>query len=340
MVKGVNWIGDTVMTLPALHALRETFPNAFISVFAKSPLDRLLSNDPSFDEVVGYRERKGFLGLIDRCALASKIRKDRYDLALILPNSFSAALIPFLARIPLRTGYGRDGRSPLLTHPIPCTQDLRLRHQSLYYLHLIEQLGYKSTAHLPVIYVDENDKKWAAESLNRDRDKGRTKLIGLCPGATYGPAKQWFPERFVDLARRLTDRLQARTILFGGREEALQIQKISQAIGGDVLDMAGRTDLIQMASLMAECDLVISNDSGPMHIAGAMGTPVLALFGSTDPHATSPLGKVRIIKKELSELSCSPCLKRHCPLGTYECMERISVEEVYEAAHQFLEGKQ
>lgn len=336
MVKGVNWIGDTVMTLPALHALRETFPNSFISVFTRNPLDQLLANNPSLDEVVGYRERKGLLGLIDRWRLAARIREGGYDLALILPNSFSSALVPFLAKIPMRMGYARDGRSPLLTHPVFFTESLSLEHQSRYYLHLVQELGFSSIIPDPVICIAEKERKWAAQRLDKDRKKERIKLIGICPGAQYGPAKRWFPERFVKLAQRLMDFLPAKTILFGDKEEVVQIQTISKAIGGGVLDMAGRTDLIQMASLMAECDLVISNDTGPMHVAAAVGTPVLALFGSTDPRATSPLGAVRIIKRELS---CSPCLKRRCPLGTYECMDRIGVEEVYETALNFLEGK-
>lgn len=338
MVKGVNWIGDTVLSLPSIQALREVFPEAFITVYTLTHLVGLISHNPCVNEVVGYRRRGGLNGVLDQWRLVDLYRKGGYDLAIILPNSFSSALLPFMARIPVRIGYARNGRSILLTHPVPCPDEIRKVHHSLYYLNIVGNLGKVSEGQLPIIKLKDEEKRWAHMIIHGEKERAVRWVVGICPGAAYGPAKRWFAHRYIELAKRLMDRADARIILFGSEQEAVEIRIMAKRIGGDCIDMSGRTTIVEMASLMALCDLVISNDTGPMHVAGAIGTPVIAIFGSTDPSATSPLGRAKVIRK--GDVHCSPCFKRTCPKKTYECMERISTEEVLEAALHVLKSRE
>jgi heptosyltransferase-2 len=336
MVKGTNWVGDTILSLPSIQAIKDVFPYSVITVYTQKHLAEIFSHNPYVNEVVSYRRRRGIAGIFDQFKLIDLYRRGNYDVAIILPNSFSSALLPFMARIPVRVGYAREGRSILLTNPITCTDEIRKAHQSHYYMNIVRSLGGVSNSHFPVIQLREDERKWARTIVNGLAEPERRWVVGICPGARYGPAKRWFADRYIELAKRLNREAHAKIFLFGGKEEALEIRIMAKRIGGDCIDMAGKTTLIQMASIMELCDLVISNDSGPMHMGGAMGIPVLAIFGSTDPSITSPLGKAMIIRKEIQ---CSPCFKRKCPKKTYECLERISVDEVFNCSMEILKGK-
>jgi len=335
LIRGVNWIGDTIMTIPAMRTLRQLFPESRITLLIRKPMDRLFAHFSAVDHVVGFTIRKGMAGLVDRMRLAQKLRREHYDLCLILPNSFDSALILFLAGIPARIGFDRDGRGLLLTRKIKPPVPEEAGHQADDYLSLVTSLGAIQIFREFNLEVDREAKEWAKDQLEPLRQKVSGPLIGLNPGATYGPAKRWFPERFTDLAARLCSGDQSGIVIVGGPEETGLCGNIADGIEGAVLDLSGQTDLQQLAAVLSLCDLLVTNDSGPMHLASAVGTPVVAIFGSTEPGATSPLGKHRIIKEECE---CSPCLERFCERGDTLCMELIQVEDVYDTVKRLLEN--
>lgn len=326
LVIGVNWLGDTIMSLPALEALRELFPHEIIHFGAPASLLPLIRMAAPMDEFWGWSRRDSTLSRIRR------VRNGRYGRVVLFPNSFRSAWIAWWARVPERWGCTGQMRHWLLNRPSPKTYRPQRVHQSQHYLNLIRHLGWTGKA-LPrlAFRIPEGAQRWADETLD-DWARGRT-LVGLCPGATYGPAKRWSPERFAAVGRALQDRHRVKILLMGTAEQARFIHALAEMIGPDVLDLSGRTDIEQLAAVLSRCDVVISNDSGPMHLAAALGTPVVALFGSTDPAATGPMGPHRIVR---SNASCAPCLKRRCPEGTYRCLQEIQSEQVLAEAEDLL----
>jgi heptosyltransferase-2 len=333
LIKLPNWVGDVVLSIPAIKKLRGLYPDSYIAVLIKQELVDLLANNPAINEVLPYKEEKGLkkLSMIGR--LIRTIRTGNFDTAILFPNSFSSALIVFLAGIPCRVGYGSDGRSPLLTKPIKVKDENRSIHQTCIYLNIIKEFARAEISKevpIPHIYINEVDRAWAVNLVKEKIKKGKY-LIGINPGARFGPAKRWLAERFVELGNRLTLEFNASIILFGGPEEKEFVSGIAAGIKtqqGDVLNMAGSTSLGQLAGLIERCNVFITNDTGPMHIAYSVGTPVVAIFGSTDPNRTGPPGDShKIVKKDVP---CSPCFKRVCPFDM-ECMKAIEVEDVMKA---------
>jgi heptosyltransferase-2 len=326
LVVGVNWLGDTVMALPALAALRETIPEQVIHVGVPSHLAPLVRLAPFAHEVWGWPEGAS---TFHRVRLA---RRGEYDRVILFPNSFRSAWIAWLARIPERWGYDGHWRRWLLNRPIPRSKRPGGVHQSQSYLEIIRALGWRGSRRPEVrLGLPPSLLQWARDAL-APAGRGRP-VVGICPGAAYGPAKRWPPERFVELARALRDRHGAAVVLMGSRAEQGFIGQMASAIGAGALDLSGATDLERLAAVLAMCRLVVSNDSGPMHLAAALGTPVLALFGSTDPVATAPLGPHRIVR---AAVPCSPCLRRDCPDGRFQCLTRISPQQVLAAAEELL----
>jgi heptosyltransferase-2 len=302
---------------------------------ARSHLADLWEANPAIDEVIPYDMPAGVGRIFGELRIARLIREKMIDLAVIFPRSFSSALIVFLAGIPRRIGYKSEGRAPLLTERIDCPAELLSRHRMYYYLHLIEPLGSYPSPSLPSLSLNGRQERWADTFLSRTGLKG-TVLVGLNPGATYGEAKCWPSERFAELGRRLIREQGASILIFGSsrpREEALNAT-IAEGIGEGCLNLSGRTSLLELAALLRRCRLLVTNDTGTMHIAAAVGTRVVAIFGPTDPRTTYPLGEGHVIIRE--EVSCAPCLKRVCP-GDHRCMELISVAHVLEAAQKGLE---
>jgi heptosyltransferase-2 len=241
----------------------------------------------------------------------------------------------FLGGVPQRIGYKSEGRGLLLTERIDCTAELLRRHRMYYYLHLIEPLGRYSSPSLPSLSLNGTQESWAETFLSRKGLKGKV-LVGLNPGATYGEAKCWPPARFAELGKRLIKDHGASILIFGSshlQEKALNAV-IAEGIGEDCLNLSGETSLQQLAALLQRCRLLVTNDTGTMHIAAAMGTRVAAIFGPTDPRTTSPLGRGHVIIRR--EVSCSPCRKRVCP-EDHRCMELISVVNVLEKTQQVLQ---
>jgi heptosyltransferase-2 len=337
LVKGTNWVGDTIISFPAVHALHRQFSKARISVLTKSRLAELWKLHPAVDEVIPYDMPSGAGRIFGELQIARLIKQKEIDLAVIFPRSFSSALMVFLGGVPRRIGYKSEGRGLLLTERIACTAELLSRHRMYYYLQLIEPLGSYSSPPLPSLSLNGAQERWADTFLSRSGLKGKV-LVGLNPGATYGEAKCWPPERFAALGRRLIKDSGASILIFGSsrpQEKALNAA-IAEGIGEDCLNLSGETSLLQLAALLRRCRLLVTNDTGTMHVSAAVGTSVVAIFGPTDHRTTSPLGKGHVIIRR--EVSCSPCLKRVCP-EDHRCMDLIEVEEVYNTVVMHFKGR-
>jgi len=337
MVRVTNWVGDAMMSLPAVGALRRRRPQDEIVLVARpwvADLYRALGADRGIgDGVMIHDPRKG------RRALAAELRAARFDAALLLPNSFDAAWIAWRAGIAERWGYAREARSPLLTRavPVPCPGEIP-EHQAYYYLELLRRLGILTT--LPAVEafrlpVDPAARPAARERLGARGAATTGPIVGLNPGAAFGTAKRWLPERYIALGRRLRDERGAAIVIFGSAAERDLAAMIASRIGEETISTAGETTLGSFLELSQGCDLFVTNDTGTMHVAAAAGVSVLAVFGSTDEKATAPLGpRVRLLKHAVS---CSPCLLRHCPVD-HRCMRVVSVDEVFEASCQILDA--
>jgi len=336
LIRGTNWIGDAVMTLPALAAVRNTFPQARLAVLAKPWVAEIYRMGPAIDEVVLFQSPGRHAGISGKFKLASELRERGFDAAILLQNAVEAAVIATLAGIPIRAGYDSDARGMLLTHAVRRTPAIRRIHQTEYYLEMVKALGCRSGGWNFPLHPDDTQAERAdilLSGLGVDRDE---RLIGLAPGATYGPAKKWFPERFAAVADRLEGKFGVKTILFGSGGDRDSTALVAGASHRSPLDLAGKTSLNEAIALMARCSLFISNDSGLMHVAGALGIPTLAIFGSTNPVTTSPVGVRSVVIHK--DVDCSPCLKKECPTD-FRCMDLIRIEEVYEVAASVLSGK-
>lgn len=331
LVRGVNWIGDGVMTLPALTALRKALPETKISLLVKPWVAPVFENNPNIDEIILYDDNHK--GIIGKLKLSRMLNKKDFCSAILLQNAFDAALITFLAGIKDRFGYNRDGRGFLLTSALPLPHTKDKTHQIYYYLNLLEQLGLKSGYSEPYIFLKLEERLHAREMLNHMRKP----ILAINPGATYGSAKRWFPDRFAEIANWFISDTGGSAIIFGGKTEVDIADEIyKKVIPGfrtpdSLLSLAGKTSLRELISLISECDVFVTNDSGPMHIAYAVRTPLIAIFGSTDPVLTGPPpgvdGNNYIVIKP--DLSCSPCFERSCKTNDLRCMYAITSDEVY-----------
>jgi heptosyltransferase-2 len=334
LIRGTNWIGDVVMTFPAMAAVRATLPKSHVTVLVKPWVADLVRMHPAVDDVLIYERpgrHDGFRGLF---ALARELRQRRFDAAILLQNAFEAAVIARLAGIPVRTGYSTDGRGLLLTHPVKLEPAMKTVHQSLYYLGMLETLGFTSAGTAVSLTPSETQRQAAQKHLERLGIAGRRPLVGMAPGAAYGPAKRWFPERFAAVADRLAGRYACPVILFGSAGDRPGTEAVQSAARTALVDVAGRTNLGDAIALIACCDLFVTNDSGLMHVAGALGVPTVAIFGSTNPKTTYPLGERTVLVRR--PVDCSPCLKQECPTD-FRCMDLVTVEEVLEHSIRLLE---
>ncbi len=325
LIRGTNWIGDAVLTMPAINAVRQKFPDAEISILVKPWVAGLFENSPDIDRIIIYDDKK-YGRLCGKRKLISDLKKHKFDMAILFQNAFEAAFLSYLARIPVRYGYNTDGRGMLLTHKIVLSDETLKKHQIWYYLDLLRPMGINIKKPELSLKIGNKDKAAASNMLKKNRIKKCDLIIGINPGASYGPAKRWFSERYAKLADMLIDRYSAMIILFGSKEDKEVTNEIASLSSHKLINLAGKTSLSEAIALIERCRVFITNDSGLMHIAAALNAPVIAIFGSTSPERTGPYGSSHhVIYKNVK---CSPCLKRVCP-ADFKCMDLISVDEVF-----------
>jgi len=332
LVRGTNWVGDAVMTLPTLSAVRQNFPQAKITVLAKPWVEGVYAHCPDVDSTIIFDQQAGFLG--SRYAIIKKLRNQRFDLAILLPNSFDAALITFLAGIPWRVGYNTDGRSWLLTHRAMISKEILRVHQVHYYLGILKAIGCSAESSAPRITICDHQRDKANRYLSVKGYSGQEPLLGFNPGAFFGSAKRWFPDRFAAVADRAAKEWGARCIIFGSTHDLPAAREMASRMETSPILAAGETRLDELPGLLSRCLLLVTNDSGLMHMAAAVGVRVIAIFGSTDPKTTAPYGDEHTVIR--SQVPCSPCLLRDCPTD-HRCMKAISVDDVWQAMVEKME---
>jgi heptosyltransferase-2 len=361
LVRGTNWLGDAVMTTPALLRLREKFPEAHITLLTPEKLNDLWLaapkqgegglNHPAVDETIAFASGESVF------SVANKLRRGKFDLALVLPNSPRSAIETWLAGIPQRIGYARPWRNCLLTQTIPPRTDavnMRKRseaairqlvsvkletgnrkpeipksaHQIFEYLHLTAALGANPEPLAPHLFVSADEIEAAKKKFGLEKIGGP--IFGLNPGAEYGPAKRWPVEKFIAAAQEIQRQTNCVWILFGGKGDLKASAQIASVIRASRLT-SGKTSLRELMSGLKVCRVLLTNDTGPMHVAAALGMPVVVPFGSTSPELTGPGlpgdPRHRLLK---SDAPCSPCFLRECPID-FRCMNGITVERVVEA---------
>ena len=330
LVRAANWVGDAVMSVPALQALRREHPGAHIAILARPWVAGLYGREPFCDELIPYNAPKGWSGLDQKLRIASGLKKHRFHCAILLQNAFEAAAIAWAARIPVRIGYNRDRRGVLLTQPIapPAAGSIHPHHR-FYYSELLKRAGVISDYSTSEPIRLQGAAQAAQEGRTRLQQAGlRLPAVALAPGAAYGGAKRWLPERFAAAAVQVAQVSEASVAVFGSAGEADICQAVAkqvQAAGLRVCDFSGQTSLPQLIECLAACQILITNDSGPMHIASALGVPTVAVFGATDHIATGPTGdSARVVRVPVE---CSPCLLRECPID-HRCMTRVSSDLV------------
>lgn len=326
------------MTTPAIRAVRKNFPRASITILAKPWVIPVYQQNPHIDEVMPYdaaARHKGTLGLI---RLARDLKHKNFDLAILFQNAFEAALLTFAARIPRRLGFATDGRTPLLTDRFYNYRELKKGHLIDYYLGIINGVGLDSDGRDLELFISDDEQVQARAFLGEVGVTPGELLAGLNPGATFGTAKRWLPERFAELSRRLYEEQGIRSLLFGGPGEVQLGHRIATQSGGSAVNLCGRTNLREAMVLIDRCRFFITNDSGLMHVAAALNKPQLAIIGPTDFIATGPSNPHSRIVRVPGACDLSPCLKVDCPID-HRCMTRISVELVLEELQALLPGE-
>ncbi len=329
LVRSTNWIGDAVMTTPAVRSIRHNFPHATIAMLAKPWVVPVFAHSPHLDEIIVFDANGRHRGAAGTIRLAKELRGCRFDTAILLQNAVEAALIAFMAGIPRRVGFDSDARRLLLTHPVRRTAAVKAIHQTGYYQQMLKGAGLHTGAPTLELALGRAARQRAGQRL-RDHGIGPgTRIIGLNPSATFGPAKQWFPERYAALGDRLHQALGATVLVFGGPSDRELGRRISAMMAAPHVDLSGRTTLGEAMALIGRCDAFVTNDSGLMHVAAALNIPQVAIFGSTNPATTSPYSDTsRVLRVPLA---CSPCMQPVCPLGHMNCMKAVSVEMVGDA---------
>jgi heptosyltransferase II len=335
IVRMPNWIGDLVMATPILFDLRKAYPKAHITAMCRSPICELLKEDPEINELFCFSKANGFGRRTERRNIIEKLRKGNYDLGILLTHSFSSAWWFRLGRIQTRLGYECNGRKFLLTDSLPFPQNIQNQHLVVTYKMLLGPLGIPISDTPPRLYLSPKELNDARVLLRQHGVPDNALIVGINPGATYGSAKCWLPERFREVTERLLRDKDIYGVYFGDQATTPLVKEICTGLPPRIINLAGMTSLRELSSLIRQCDVILTNDSGPMHIADAIGTPIVALFGSTSDVVTGPYRSGTLIHKHVE---CSPCYQRTCPID-FRCMKRIEPDEVYEAISKILNAK-
>ena len=325
LVVAPSWIGDTLLAQPLLARLKKKLPGAVIDALAPGWTAPVLRRMREINEVIEAPFGHGELGLLARWRLGRSLRSRGYDEAIVLPNTFKSALIPFFAGIPLRAGFVGESRYGLLnlTHKLDAKRRPLMAER---YAQLAEKPGVPPARPLPEVglRVDQANLLVTLNRLGLSRAKP---VVAFCPGAEYGPSKRWPARHFAVLARKLAAQGCA-VWLFGSEKDRDIGEEIVRSSDGAATNLCGRTDLASAIDLLSLAEVVVSNDSGLMHVAAGVGRPVVALYGSSSPEHTPPLSaSARVVR---TGIECSPCFARECPLGHFKCMNELAPERVME----------
>lgn len=333
LIRSTNWVGDAVMTLPALEAVRENFQSASITVLARPWVAQVFENHPAVNNILIYNRHDGLkTNVSEFFHITNLVRKNRYDLTVLFQNAFEAALIAYLGGVKSRLGFDSDGRGFLLTHRIKRTNEIFGVHQVEYYLSILKAAGLEAESRTPVLYLSKKDIAKAENMLQLQGISKNDFILGISPGAIFGNAKRWPVERFAKIGDWASERWGAKVSILGSGKEKNIGNKMAGIMRNKAVDFCGATSLGEAMGIIGRCNLFVTNDSGLMHISAALGVPTLAIFGSTDHVATGPRGlKTRIIRHDTA---CSPCLKPECPTD-FKCMLSIEPEEVWDEMEKF-----
>ncbi len=335
LVRGANWVGDAAMTVPALRELRRVLPGAHITLATRGWAEGIFAGADFLDELLLIEE--GARGLRSVGRQAREWRERRFDLALLLPNAFETALVAALARIPFRVGYATDGRGFLLSHRLPMPEWRAERHEIFYYLNLVAGLermlrgssDVESRAPRPELHVSDERRRDARELLHARGILRVRPLVALCPGSTNSRAKRWPAERFAALADKLIEEAGSDVVLVGSPEELEVSESVAALMSRKPFVLTGETTLAQTVALLGVADLLVTNDTGPAHVAASVGCPVVVIFGPTNPLTTRPYSTLAEVVREPPD--CAPCMLRDCPID-HRCMTAITAEDVFSRA--------
>lgn len=332
MIRATNWVGDAIMSLPALRAVRSKFPDAQLAVVARPYVADLYRGQGICDELIPYDTNGKHHGWHGREALAAELRSRRFDLTLLLQNAFDAAWLTWRARIPQRIGYALDFRSTLLTKAVPVPKPGEIpSHEKFYYLELLRRIGWidnlPDDPHI-ALQLPDSARHQAMQTLVEAGARRNARRIAVGAGASYGSAKCWPPDRFAKALNEFLSHQDVDVILFGTAEESSVSAAISTELRRPATDLTGKTTIADLPALLSQCHLFLGNDSGAMHVAAAVGLPIVGVFGPTDPCGTAPVTHHSTIVQQRPY--CSPCFLRRCPTD-HRCMTDISPEMVLAA---------
>ncbi|MGI8639266.1 MAG: lipopolysaccharide heptosyltransferase II [Pyrinomonadaceae bacterium] len=330
VVRGTNWVGDAVMTIPALRELRRIFPDSKITLHTRSWANGIFENTDLIDGILTFeRENSAFKTVLEQAKIW---REKKFDLAVIFPNSFESALLAKLGKVPARFGYAKEGRSFLLTDAVEIPDWKSEKHETFYYLNLVAEIEKKYFGSSTILEneprfelkVSKERKAEARKFLTENGVDLSKKLVAFVAGSTNSRAKRWLPESFAALNDKIQNELNANVILIGTKDELGVSLEVFEKSNIKPIVLTGKTNLSEATAILSVCDLLVSNDTGPAHISAALGTKTLVIFGPTNPKTTQPWNSEIIYKN----VECAPCMLRDCPID-HRCMTRISAAEVF-----------
>lgn len=334
IVRMPNWLGDLVMATPLLHDLHQKWPNASLTAMCQSNVASLLQHDPNLTNIFSYKRPSGWIHRRQHLDIIETLQRGEYDLGILLTNSFSSAWWFWRGKVANRIGFSGNLRNWLLNKAVPFPSNKEKQHLVLTYKALLNPLNIPISNTPPRLYVTPSEQQAAKELLlSCQITPGKDIIVGINPGAAYGSAKCWPPERFRQLTAKLLQNPRTAVVYFGDPAGAPLVNDICRGIEGRVVNLAGKTSIRELMALILSCTSFLTNDSGPMHIAAALNVPLVALFGSTSDVKTGPYGGGTVIHKHVE---CSPCYKRVCPID-FRCMKRIEVDEVYHSLQNLIE---
>jgi heptosyltransferase-2 len=325
LICGVNWLGDSVMSMPALQAFRKANRAAHITMLVKPALVSLWKLHGIFDGILPLHE-----GVVGTWKTEAAVRRLRFDKAFILPHSFRSAVVPWLAGVPARIGMPGHWRDFMLTEVIRPSARPGFSHQAYEYIELLTPAAAEAEMEPPHLELPED----ALASARKRIASAAEPRVALIPGAARGPAKQWPREHFIEVGRLLSEKKRCGIVVLGIGREATLCEEVAKGIGPSAINLAGHTGLAEWIAILKACDLVVANDSGGMHLAAAVGAPVVALYGITDPAKTGPMGKIcRVLQN-------SGIRARDIPRASPKAkasLAAIRPEQAYDAAIECLE---